>query len=66
MQVIRTDIVLRPDSSRVLYRPFEPTQPQRAMKVISRVMELPDEVVEALEVEATIELEVQAAEATKS
>lgn len=48
MQVIRTDIVLRPDSSRVLYRPFEPTQPQRAMKVISRVMELPDEVVEAL------------------
>ena len=48
MQVIRTDIVLRPDSSRVLYLPFEPTQPQRAMKVISRVMELPYEVVEAL------------------
>lgn len=47
MQVTRTDVLLKPDSGRVLYRPFEPTQPQRAMKVISRVMELPDEEVEA-------------------
>jgi len=47
MQVTRTDVLIRPDSGRVLYRPFEPTQPQRAMKVISRVMELPDGEVES-------------------
>ena len=48
MQLTRTDVVLRPDSSRVLYRPFDPTHPQRAMKIISRVMELPDATVEIL------------------
>jgi predicted GH43/DUF377 family glycosyl hydrolase len=47
MQVTRTDVLIRPDSGRVLYRPFEPTQPQRAMKVISRVMELPEGEVES-------------------
>ncbi|MFM7034234.1 MAG: glycoside hydrolase family 130 protein [Planctomycetia bacterium] len=48
MQVTRTDVLLRPNSGRVLYRPFEPTQSQRAMKIISRVMELPEEEVESL------------------
>lgn len=48
MPVTRTAVVLKPDSGRVLYRPFEPTQSQRAMKVISRVMELSDDAVDSL------------------
>ena len=48
MHVTRTGILLRPNNARVLYRPFEPTVSQRAMKIIGRVMELPDSTVEAL------------------
>jgi predicted GH43/DUF377 family glycosyl hydrolase len=48
MQVTRTGIVLRPNNARVLYRPFEPTHAQRAIKIIGRVMELGDEEVENL------------------
>lgn len=48
MHVTRTGVLLRPNSARVLFRPFEPPSPQRALKIIGRVMELPDETVEDL------------------
>jgi len=48
MHVTRTGILIRPNNARVLYRPFEPTLSQRAMKIISRVMELSEGHVEAL------------------
>ena len=48
MQVTRTGVLLRPNNARVLYRPFEPTQPQRAMRILGRVMSLAEDEVERL------------------
>jgi len=42
MLVTRTGVFLRPNNARVLYRPFEPQQPQRALKIVGRVMALSD------------------------
>ncbi len=43
MPVNRSDILLKPNNRRVLYRPFEPPTADRAMKIVARVMELSDE-----------------------
>ena len=40
--VKRTATVLRPDQSRVLLRPFSPEDPQRAGRIIARIMSLPE------------------------
>ena len=48
MEVTRTGVLLRPNNARVLYRPFEPPQPQRAMRIIGRVMSLAEAEVERL------------------
>jgi predicted GH43/DUF377 family glycosyl hydrolase len=48
MDVQRTGIVLKPNNSRVLFRPFEPTNPERALKIIARVMSVSDDEVSAL------------------
>ncbi|MFM8735784.1 MAG: glycoside hydrolase family 130 protein [Pirellulales bacterium] len=48
MQVTRTGLLLRPNNARVLYRPFEPPSPQRAMRIMGRVMQLGDDDVERL------------------
>ncbi len=48
IRVERTGILLRPNNARVLYRPFEPPSRERAMKIVARVMELPDPTVEML------------------
>ena len=48
MNIQRTGQVLKPDNSRVLYRPFEPASPQRATRIIARVMQLSDAEVERL------------------
>jgi len=48
MNVTRTGILLRPNNARVLYRPFEPPNVQRAARIIGRVMQLSDEEVETL------------------
>jgi predicted GH43/DUF377 family glycosyl hydrolase len=45
VNVTRTDIRIAPDPSRVLIRPFIPKDEKRVMKIISRVMALPDEAV---------------------
>jgi predicted GH43/DUF377 family glycosyl hydrolase len=46
MELKRTDIVLKPNNTRVLFRPFQPTDPNRAMRIVARVMALPDDEVE--------------------
>ena len=48
MRVTRTGIILRPNNARLLYRPFEPTLQQRAVRVVGRVMELAEPEVESL------------------
>jgi len=42
VQVQRTSTILRPDQSRVLLRPFRPETPERASRIIARVMSLPE------------------------
>jgi predicted GH43/DUF377 family glycosyl hydrolase len=48
MDVKRTGIVLKPNNTRVLFRPFEPTNPERVLKIIARVMSIGDEQVAVL------------------
>ena len=40
--VQRTGTILRPDQSRVLLRPFRPETPERASRIIARIMSLPE------------------------
>ena len=42
IHVKRTATVLRPNQSRVLLRPFSPGDPQRARRIIARIMSLPE------------------------
>ena len=46
MELKRTDIILKPNNARVLFRPFEPADRSRAMRIVARVMELSDAEVE--------------------
>jgi predicted GH43/DUF377 family glycosyl hydrolase len=48
MKVKRSGIIIKPNNSRVLYRPFEPRDPQRHLKIIARVMELSEAEVDDL------------------
>jgi predicted GH43/DUF377 family glycosyl hydrolase len=48
LEVRRTGIILRPNNSRVLCRPFEFRDSQRALKIMARVMEMPADRVEQL------------------
>lgn len=45
MKTKRTDIVIEPDSSRVLFRPFNPSE-ERITRIIARIVALPEEIVE--------------------
>lgn len=47
MEVKRTGIILKPNNSRVVIRPFEPTSEQRFEKIIARVCSLTEAEVEA-------------------
>src|ERR1051326_5826209 len=40
MRIKRTSLVLRPDSSRVFFRPFEMANRQRVVRILARVMAL--------------------------
>src|SRR5712692_2494933 len=55
IQVKRAATILRPDQSRVLLRPFNPEDPQRASRIIARVMLLPENRVGPLLDEITAE-----------
>src|SRR5579863_7633444 len=48
MDLKRTGVVLKPNSARVLFRPFEQQDPQRSMRSVARVMELSEPEVDAL------------------
>ncbi len=48
MEVRRTDVILKPNNARVIFRPFDPTIPDRYLKIIARVMSLSEEEVERL------------------
>src|SRR6266480_1750758 len=42
MDLKRTDILIKPNNARVLVRPFEFTDSQRAFRIVARVMSLTD------------------------
>jgi hypothetical protein len=48
LHVRRTGIVLKPNNSRVVIRPFEPTDEHRIERIVSRVMSLSDQEVDLL------------------
>jgi predicted GH43/DUF377 family glycosyl hydrolase len=48
MNVKRTGIVLRPDPSRVVFRPFQPADSQRVVRILARLMALSETEVDAL------------------
>src|SRR5262249_52416501 len=48
MDVKRTGIVLRPNNSRVVFRPFELNNEERVLKIIARIMALSEADVEGL------------------
>ena len=43
MNVKRTNIILKPDSSKVILKPFEPGDKKRITKIIDRISKLPEE-----------------------
>src|SRR5437016_5530784 len=48
MHVNRTGVILRPNNTRVVFRPFEFTDEERIVKVIARIMALSEAEVDAL------------------
>jgi len=48
MNVKRTGIVLKPDPSRVLFRPFNPMGDERPLRILARVLALPEKEVVTL------------------
>jgi predicted GH43/DUF377 family glycosyl hydrolase len=46
VELKRTDIILKPNNARVLFRPFEPADRNRAMRIVARVMAMSDDEVE--------------------
>lgn len=46
MELKRTDIILKPNNARVLFRPFEPADRSRAVRIVARVMAMSDDEVE--------------------
>jgi predicted GH43/DUF377 family glycosyl hydrolase len=48
IHVRRAPIILEPDQSRVLLRPFSPGGPERVSQIVSRIMSLPEERVHSL------------------
>ena len=42
MELKRTEIILQPNNTRVVFRPFEFIDSQRALRIVARVMALPD------------------------
>lgn len=42
MNVTRTGIVLKPDAARVLFRPFNPAGEERPLRLLSRILALPE------------------------
>src|SRR5690349_817887 len=43
IHLIRTPTILKPDQTRVLLRPFYPGGPERASRIVARVMAIPED-----------------------
>lgn len=48
MELKRTNVILKPNNNRVVFRPFELTDSQRKLRIVGRVMSLSEKEVEAL------------------
>lgn len=48
MELKRTDVLLAPNNTRVLFRPFPPIDAQRSLRIVARVLALSDEEVDFL------------------
>lgn len=48
MDITRTPLIIKPDQSRVLLRPFSPGDAERASRIITRIMAIPEEQVAPL------------------
>ncbi|HVT27815.1 MAG TPA: glycoside hydrolase family 130 protein [Lacipirellulaceae bacterium] len=48
IELKRTDVVIKPNNARVLVRPFEFTDSQRAFRIVARIMSLPEAEVDRL------------------
>jgi len=48
VSVTRSNLILHPDRTRVLVRPFNPTSEQRAARICAHVLDLPESEVHAL------------------
>src|SRR2546423_13977413 len=48
VELKRTDILIKPNNARVLVRPFEFADSQRAFRIVARIMSLPEEEVDGL------------------
>jgi predicted GH43/DUF377 family glycosyl hydrolase len=55
IDVKRQDIVLKPDHSRVLLRPFNPGDPERIGRIVARIMSVPEDQIELLLSEVSAE-----------
>ncbi|MEY3225930.1 MAG: hypothetical protein RLZZ536_549, partial [Planctomycetota bacterium] len=55
VRLTRTNIILKPDQTRVLLRPFRPGDDQKCGRIIARILALPEEQVEALLAELSAE-----------
>jgi predicted GH43/DUF377 family glycosyl hydrolase len=59
MHLKRTAIILKPDQSRVLLRPFNPGGPERVARIIERIMAIPEDRVSRLLEEVSAELSLR-------
>src|SRR4051812_16853678 len=48
MELKRTNVIIKPNNARVLVRPFEFTDSQRAFRIVARAMALPEAEVDRL------------------
>lgn len=55
VRLTRTNIILKPDQTRVLLRPFRPGDDQKCGRIIARILALPEKQVEALLAELSAE-----------
>jgi hypothetical protein len=55
IDVTRTTIILKPDQSRVLLRPFTPGDSQRISRIVARIMSFPEDQVGPLLAEVSAE-----------
>ena len=42
MKINRSGTMLKPDASRVLFRPFNPTGEERPLRLLARILSLPE------------------------